>query len=128
MQFLQLTEPFLLLAEIENHIRLIIERGHFDLEDMRAIADRSDDQIVNGVANLGFGDYVRLLDNEERWTQVGLGVDRRVFVRRLDAVREIRNDVMHFDPDGISPKNLDALRQFTRFLQRLSPKQTNARG
>jgi hypothetical protein len=37
----------------------------------------------------------------------------------LDQVRDIRNDVMHFDPDGIPPDDLERLREFARFLQRL---------
>jgi predicted transcriptional regulator len=38
---------------------------------------------------------------------------------RMDKVREIRNDVMHFDPDGILPTDLERLRDFANFLQRL---------
>jgi hypothetical protein len=37
----------------------------------------------------------------------------------LNKVREIRNDVMHFDPDGIPPADLEQLRDFAHFLQRL---------
>jgi CBS domain-containing protein len=32
---------------------------------------------------------------------------------------DIRNDVMHFDPDGITTKELDDLRRFSDFLERL---------
>ena len=48
-----------------------------------------------------------------------LSVDRKIFVRNLDKVRRIRNDVMHFDPDGVSDDDLEALRKFTMFLQSL---------
>jgi hypothetical protein len=34
----------------------------------------------------------------------------------LKRVVRIRNDVMHFDPDGISPEELHTLREFARFL------------
>jgi hypothetical protein len=33
--------------------------------------------------------------------------------------RGIRNDVMHFDPDPLPDSDLDALRHFAQFLQRL---------
>ncbi len=34
-----------------------------------------------------------------------------------DAVRNVRNDVMHFDPEGVGPRDLETLRAFARFLQ-----------
>jgi len=40
-------------------------------------------------------------------------------VKELDNVRLIRNDVMHFDPDGISDDDLQALRRLVAFLQKL---------
>ncbi len=36
------------------------------------------------------------------------------------AIKDIRNEVMHFDPDGISEENLEMLRKFAKFLTRLS--------
>jgi len=41
------------------------------------------------------------------------------FVSRLNRVREIRNDVMHFDPDGLEDTDLFILREFAQFLKRL---------
>jgi hypothetical protein len=40
-------------------------------------------------------------------------------MEKFENVRRIRNDVMHFDPDGIPEKDLQAIREFARFLQRL---------
>jgi hypothetical protein len=37
----------------------------------------------------------------------------------LDKVREIRNDVMHFDPDGIPESDLVILQRFAALQQRL---------
>ena len=42
--------------------------------------------------------------------------DRGEFVKHLNDVREIRNDVMHFDPDDVAPEDLAKLRRFTRLL------------
>lgn len=118
-QFRQLAEPFLLLGEIENHIRRTID-DRFSQMDLAATRDPSDaGREVRSVADLSFGEYVRLVENPERWTQLGLPVHRGTFVERLDRVREIRNDVMHFDPDGIPDTDLEALRDFTSFLRRL---------
>lgn len=118
VQFRQLSEPFLLLGEIENHIRhLIAER--FPLSDLQVIKNQRDaTRSIAGAADLTFGEYIFLLDNPDRWTKSGLPWDRRVFCDQLHQIRGLRNDVMHFDPDPLSDSDLDALREFTRFLQR----------
>ena len=118
VQFRQLSEPFLLLGEIENHIRhLIAERFH--LSDLQLVMDEHDAvRNIAGAVDLTFGEYIFLLDNPDRWSKSGLPWDRRVFCDQLHQIRELRNDVMHFDPDPLSDSDLDALREFTRFLQR----------
>jgi len=119
LQFQQLAEPFLLLGEIENHIRRIIS-SHFQPKDLMDARDPSNDsRDVESVADLTFGEYKRLLEEPSRWNRLGLQVDRAGFVKLLDRVREIRNDVMHFDPDGIPNEDLETLRDFARFLRTL---------
>jgi len=119
IQFGQLGEPFLLLGEIENQIRTLIHE-RFTKQDLEGVRDPSDsDREVNDVSDLTFGEYLRLVENQNRWSKLDLSIDRAVFVKYLDHVREIRNDVMHFDPDGITEGDLEALRQFAQFLQRL---------
>ncbi len=118
-QFGQLAEPFLLLGEIENHIRRILGEK-FSPDELKMAGDPTDkDRQIEDVADLTFGEYIRLLENETRWDKVGISVDRVTFCKQLDEVRLIRNDVMHFDPDGIPPSDLDKLRHSARFLQRL---------
>ena len=119
VQFGQLGEPFLLLGEIENHVRRLID-GKFTVDEVKAARDPADaDREVKSVADLTFGEYVRLLSSPERWSKLKLSVDRSVFVKQLDQVREIRNDVMHFDPDGVDDEDLATLRRFGRFLATL---------
>ena len=66
-----------------------------------------------------FGEYVKLLENPQYWDRISLDVDRTTFVKELDKIRAIRNDVVHFDPDGISDEDLQALRRFVGFMQKL---------
>lgn len=120
LQFRERAEPFLLLGEIENHIRRIIERGKFTETELQECRDPSDvTRTVNGAHDLAFGEYIRLLENSKRWSQLNLEIGRKIFIDALDNVRQRRNEVMHFDPDGISDEDLDSLRKFTGFLQRL---------
>jgi hypothetical protein len=71
------------------------------------------------VSDLTIGEYIRLLENGDRWEKLGLSIDRVTFCRELDLVRNIRNDIMHFDPDPIPAADLERLRDFAGFLKRL---------
>ncbi|HEU4327956.1 MAG TPA: CBS domain-containing protein [Roseiflexaceae bacterium] len=118
-QFYQLAEPFLLIGEIENQIRLMIIEKFSD-QDLKDARDPNDtERVVEGVSDLTFGEYKRLLENPDKWKKLNLEVERRIFVEQLEEIRKIRNDVMHFDPDGLPAKDLDLLRDFVRFLRRI---------
>jgi len=119
LQFGQLGEPFLLLGEIENHVRNLMD-GKFTSQQLTEARDPSDsNRTVEDVADLTFGEYVRFLEKPEQWTRLRGNVDRPVFTRSLAEIGVIRNDVMHFDPDGISNDDIDKLRSFAQFLGRL---------
>jgi CBS domain len=121
-EFRQLTEPFVLLGEIENHVRNLILRGDFTSTQLSECCDPNDtSQKIEGVFDLTFGEYLRLLEKRELWSKLNLSIDRTVFIKKLDEIREIRNNVMHFDPDGITESELDTLRKFVGFLQKLQP-------
>ncbi|BCM91247.1 hypothetical protein IAD21_03113 [Abditibacteriota bacterium] len=119
VQLRQLSEPFLLIGEIENHIRRIID-GKFTVDELSDLKDPADsERVIDKVSDLTFGEYVRVVQKEERWNKLNLSIPRASFVKQLDEVREIRNDVMHFDPDGLPQEQLDKLRNFVRLLQTL---------
>lgn len=117
--FREQTEPFLLLSEIENQLRRIID-GKFSDPELEAAKDPEDEKReVEGVADLTFGECTRLLEKPDNWEQVGLGLDRKTFVKQLVEVRDIRNDVMHFNPDGLEEDDLQRLKDVRRLLQRV---------
>jgi CBS domain-containing protein len=119
LQFQQLTEPFLLIGEIENHIRRLLDRK-FSLDELSACRSESDaTRSIGRVSDLTFGEYLRLIENPIKWIKVGLPIDRDAFCKQLERVRVIRNDVMHFDPDGIPPEDIEHLRKVARFLKRM---------
>lgn len=118
-QFRNLAEPFLLIGETENHVRKLIH-GKFSVEELQGIRVENDPQrVVESVADLTFGEYVRLIENEDRWAKLNINIDRVEFKKQLDHVREIRNDVMHFDTDGLSDDDIASLRDFAAFLRSL---------
>ncbi|MBX3424257.1 MAG: CBS domain-containing protein [Pirellulales bacterium] len=115
----ELGRPFLLLSEIENHIRGLID-GKFSREELKAAKNPGDEEReVSDVSDLTFGEYVRLLQNPANWQKLGLPIDRKTFVDDMERVNLIRNDVMHFDPDGIGEDDLETLRKSSRFIQEL---------
>jgi CBS domain-containing protein len=118
-QFQQLTEPFLLLSETEQHIRKLIV-GKFKSDELKQACDPGDsNREINNVADLTMGEYIRLLENPTHWERLALRIDRALFVEKLQTVRRIRNDIMHFDPDPLGPDDLASLRQFVIFVQSL---------
>lgn len=120
LEFRQLAEPFLLLGEIEQHIRALIERGQFTTDELNDCRDEKDAaRVVSKASDLTFGEYVRLLENPSRWERLKLQLDRVEFLRPLQKIRDIRNDVMHFDPDPLAETDVILLRNFVAFLQNL---------
>lgn len=118
LQFRSLSEPFLLLSEIETHIRNLIGQT-FTVKELSAARDPGSNHEVGSVADLTFGEYVFLLQKETNWSRLGVKLDRNAFCRQLDRVRNIRNQVMHFDPDGLEASDLQTLQEFSSFLKRL---------
>jgi CBS domain-containing protein len=120
-QFMELSLPFLILEQIENHIRTILG-DRFSEEELKTAADPSDDsREIKTISDLTFGEYLRIIENPDHWGKLMWKLDRGTFVKRLDHVRRIRNEVMHFHPDGITPKDLELLRDTASFMQTIAP-------
>ena len=120
VQFAESAQPFLVIGEIELHLRNLV--SEFTLEEMAEASDDPNGNIESS-ADLNFGAYVRLLENRDRWNRLGLCVDRATFIRELDHVREMRNDVMHFSSDRLNPEEVQKLERIAVFLRRLTKDQ-----
>ncbi|MGI9049465.1 MAG: CBS domain-containing protein [Rubrobacteraceae bacterium] len=120
LQFGQLSEPFLFVGEVENHIRGLID-GKFTADELASCRAPSDEEReVERIDELTFGAYQRLLENPEHWHRLALtAMDRRGFIEQLDDVRQIRNRGMHFEPDGLEEEDLRTLRRFVELLRKL---------
>lgn len=115
--FRKLARPFLLIGEIEGHLRNLVH-GKFTLDQLRKASGA--ERPVEGPADLTFGGYKRLLEGKDNWERLQLGIDRGEFIRHLDAVREIRNEVMHFNPNGLDDDKRRTIRNAARFFDRLA--------
>jgi len=119
LQFQQLSEPFLLIGEIENHVRRLMD-GRFspaELATARVASETS--RQVQRVADLTLGECLRFIGEQARWARLGLPVHRETFLNQLETVRTIRNEVMHFDPDPLTEEQVDTLRRAVRMLRTL---------
>lgn len=120
VQFQQLAEPFLLIGEIENQLRKFISEGNFTVEELKTFKNNVDDtREIKSVADFTFGEYVRILENEKCWNKIPIPLDRVVFRSSVDRAKNLRNDVMHFDPDPLKEEDLAFLRQFASMLRSL---------
>ncbi len=116
LHFKERTHPFLLIGEIEHHLRNLI-RGKFSTEELIEAADG--DERVRGPDDLTFGGYCRLLQRKEWWARLQLEIDHNVFKERLDAIRQIRNHVMHFSPrlpDASEIRQIESMAPLCRTL------------
>ncbi len=115
-EFIEQIEPFILLEQIENYIRLLLD-DKIILEDIHKLIVIEDDRKVNSISDMTFGEYLRILENSEMWNSLKLPFDKNSFVKTLNKIRLVRNGVMHFHPDKISKNDLELLRKTSKFLE-----------
>jgi hypothetical protein len=65
-----------------------------------------------GSAQVNYHPYA--FESPGHWEKAGLQFDKATFTNRLHGVREIRNKVMHFSPDGPSPDDVEKLKETRR--------------
>ena len=115
-QLLQLTEAFLLIREIESHVRSIIH-CRFTREEVISALQVSNAEAIDRIENLTFGNYCRLMESPNLWEKLNLNDDRATFVKQLHEVREVRNDVMHFNFGRQRDADIQKLRTLAPFFR-----------
>lgn len=115
-----LAEPFLLLSEIENNLRQLITLANFPLTLLASMKDEKDTtRTISGVAKLTFGECVRLLEKPDNWKNITKNLSRVPFIKEMESVRKIRNDVMHFSPDPLEAEQLKTLQRAAQMMRKL---------
>jgi CBS domain-containing protein len=79
-EFARLATPFFLIGEIERRLRRAVDRifSAGELSEVRNPDDATRD--VSSAEDLTFGEYVRLLEEPERWDKTGWHVERKIFI------------------------------------------------
>ena len=116
-EFQELASPFLLIGEIEKYLHTLVH-GQFTAEQIQAALPEG--LTATGTADLTLGGYCRLLQKPVNWEKLGLRFGQKQFVARLEAVREIRNEVMHFRPDGLDLEQQQVLQGLVEFFRHLA--------
>ncbi|MFC6858960.1 CBS domain-containing protein [Zunongwangia atlantica] len=115
-EFIEQIEPYILLEQIENFIRLILH-DKIILEDLlKLLTIEDENRKIESISDMTFGEYLRVIENDEMWDILKLPFVKADFTNELDEIRKIRNGVMHFHPDKISEEDLIQLRKMSKFL------------
>ncbi len=115
-----LASPFFLIGELDQRLRRIITRK-FELSEVQNHCDPQNQRGVNSFDDLSIGDYQRVLENPALWGQLGWPLDRKAFGKRLDEIRVIRNDLMHFNPDPLPDDTIQKIRNMINLLREYGP-------
>lgn len=115
-QFLSLSEPFLIIEQIENIVRQLLD-GKLTLEDIEKVLDSTKlEKEIKSLSDLNFGHYVRIIENQKLFEKLKWKIDRVILKNLLEEANKIRNEVMHFQPEAMEAKDLNILRQTLDFL------------
>lgn len=112
----QMSQAFMQLGTIEKLIRKKLHPC-LTMNDLANLEENSRARSEMDVSKLTFGENVRLLEDPAVWRRLNLALDKAQFTQRLLEVRNIRNDVMHFNPDPLSRPQKKSLDQMESFLE-----------
>ena len=74
---------------------------------------------LNSADDMVFGEYIRLLNNDVRWREMGwTKYDCGTFIGYLDGARKVRNRIMHFGEE-LSTADMAALTHCLNFMRAL---------
>lgn len=111
-----MSQAFMSLGTIERLIRNKLHPCLID-KDFEGLEQHSRASMDRDFGLLTFGENLRLMERDEIWGRLNLAVSKKEFTKRLSAIAEIRNDVMHFGPDPLSISEKKSLEQMEVFLR-----------
>jgi len=119
-QYYSWAKPFYLIEEIENHVRNLIA-DKCTQDEIEEVCHKSGSEQVT-VDDMTFGNYLQIFKKEECWKKFNFKyVDQLELVKALNAVREIRNAVMHFKTMEVSDERQEILEQTAKYFGIICP-------
>jgi CBS domain-containing protein len=112
----QMASPFFMIGRIDKSLRRIIEAA-FPMDNITPLCDPDGLRDLNSPDQLTMGDYQRILENPDCWTELGWPLHRKTFSARLDEIAKIRNNIMHFNNDPLPGDVVSMLQNFIDLLQ-----------
>ncbi|MEU6196718.1 CBS domain-containing protein [Streptomyces sp. NPDC047061] len=120
VQFGTRVRPFVLVEEIEQRLRRVVDRC-IPLDLIRAVIPGRRATRVNSAANLTFGAYGHLLKVPENWAALDWAIDQEYFLAALEECRQFRNSLMHFSPDPVTDDQLLPAQGLLELLRSMDP-------
>jgi restriction system protein len=114
LQFASMARPVALVEEVERRLRRRVDEA-FTLDEIRRVSMRPNR--TASAADLNLGAYERLLKSEDGFRRLGWQLDHELFLSALTAVREIRNDLMHFSTDPLTAAELQDIDGLVNMLR-----------
>jgi CBS domain-containing protein len=108
--------PFFLIGELDQRLRQLLASS-IEFPEVQGLCDPEGNRSIKGFNDLSIGDYQRVLENKEAWERVGWSLDRKIFIERLDEIRQIRNDLMHFNPEPLPDNSTHKIRHMINELR-----------
>ena len=112
----QLAAPFFMLGELDQLLRFVVS-STWSMDRLRELCDPTGARGLEDYQDLSMGDYQRVMENPEAWSELGWPLDRKQFTTRLDELRRARNDVMHFNPDPVPEGMVDRARHMIDLIR-----------
>ncbi|MFE2558360.1 CBS domain-containing protein [Streptomyces sp. NPDC059352] len=121
VQFGTRVRPFVLVEEIEQRLRRVVDRC-IPIDRVRVAVTPRRARRVNSATDLTFGEYGFVLKEADNWAALGWVIDQRHFLAALEECRNFRNDLMHFSPDPVTDDQLRPAQGLLELLRSMDPR------
>ncbi len=112
-QYQILAEPFVLLGDIEESLRLILLSQSSEAKIIEFVMkDSKYDRKVENIKRLTFWDLIYFLQNKEHWAEINCfrDISRKDFCGFLQDANTTRNEIFHFRKTKFDNSTLDTLK------------------
>lgn len=110
---------YIQLQELESRLRILLDKSPIPRLREHLDPKRRSMKNFRGASDMTFGEYLFALADEHIWHATGISFDQAVCLKLFDAVRNVRNGVMHFSssPDDETNSDRDHKTVITRSLR-----------